>query len=410
MSYPSEPSSSHQPMTPPDLAPSLCPIVNKPVAPASATSAGKTSAKVAGVAASETTPLPLRRPQRAKLSRRDLANLTSQMAIMLQSGVDVASTLQSMARQSKKVEQARVLNAVHQDVLAGKSFSVALQPYQHVFGASYVATVAAGEASGKMADILAQLSSLLRSELRLRNSIRMLLAYPLVLMAVSSVVTLALVLFVLPRFAEIFAQFDTPLPALTQVLLSGSTELRERYWLWGPLGLLIIGGSVLFRLSATGQRLWDTFLLKAYLIRDVSQMLLMGRVCRLLGMMVESGVPLLDSLRIVQSSVRNSLYRKVLADLEHDVLNGRGLGDALLKSDVIPASASEMLVTAEQTGNLGSVTHLIGEHFEEEGETRLRDIVTLIEPLITIGMGLIVAVVVAAVMLPMFDMATFAEG
>ncbi len=399
MSYPSDSSANHQPWTAPDLTPTLCPVVNQPAAPV-----------LAEVSASESPALPLLQPQRVKLSRRDLANLTSQMAIMLQSGVDVASTLQSMARQSKKEEQTRVLHAVHDEVLAGKPFSAALQPFQHVFGPSYVATVAAGEASGKMADILGQLACLLRSELRLRNSIRMLLAYPLMLMLVSLIVTVALVLFVLPRFAEIFAQFDTPLPAVTQLLLQGSTELRERYWLWGPLFVLLLVGASLFRFSATGKRLWDTFLLKAYLIRDVSRMLLMGRVCRLLGLMVESGVPLLESLRIVQTSVRNTLYRQVLAELEHDVLNGRGLGDALLRSDVIPPSASEMLITAERTGNLGTVTHMIGEHFEEEGETRLRDIVTLIEPLITIAMGLVVAVVVAAVMLPMFDMATFAKG
>ncbi len=144
------------------------------------------------------------------------------------------------------------MRAIHDDVLAGQSFSAALAPFQQVFGPSYVATVAAGEASGKMAEILNQLASLLRAELRLRNNIRMLMAYPVLLMAVSLVVTLALVLFVLPRFAEIFAQFDTPLPVLTRMLLSVASELRARYWLWGPLILALTGGAAMFRFSALG--------------------------------------------------------------------------------------------------------------------------------------------------------------
>ena len=355
-------------------------------------------------------PHALHATSRFRLSKRELTNLTSQLAIMLQSGVDVSSALQTLARQSQNPNQTQILQAIHAKVLGGQAFSASLKPYTHVFGPSYVATVAAGEASGRMAIILTQLASLLRSELRLRTSLRTLIAYPILLLSVSSLVTAALVLFVLPKFAEIFAQFNTPLPLITQVLLSAATELRGRWWLWGPVLALMGTGFIVFVMSATGRRLWDTFLLRAFLLRDVTRMLLIGRACRLLGLMIDSGVPLLESLGIARSSIRNSLYQQVLMALEQSVLNGRGLGEALLKTDFIPPSAAEMLLTAERTGNLGGVTQLIGEHFEEEAENRLREIVTFIEPVITIAMGSIVAIVVMSVMLPMFDMATFAKG
>lgn len=346
----------------------------------------------------------------ARLSKKDLANLTSQLSIMLRSGVDVATALESLARQSKRSEQQAVLRAIHADVLGGQSFSAALGQYCHLFGVSYVATVAAGESSGKMADVLSHLAVLQRSELRLRSSIRTLMAYPLLLLSISGLVTVALVLFVLPKFAEVFAQFDTPLPLITQVLLSISTELRGRVWFWGPAIIGSVGAVVVFAMSEPGRRVWYHFLLHTYVIRHISQALLIGHVCRLLGLMIESGVPLLDGLRIVRSSIKNTLYRGLLASVEQSVLNGRGLGKTLIESAFVPPAAAEMLLTAEQTGELGNVTQMIGEHFEEEGQVKLRDLVAFVEPVITIGMGVVVAIVVLAVMLPMFDMATFAQG
>ncbi len=348
--------------------------------------------------------------KKAHISKRDLANITSQLAIMLQSGVDVATALESIARQATRSELRQVLRTIHADVLGGQSFSIALTRHANLFGSSYIATVAAGEASGKMADVLGHLAVLQRSDLRLRNTIRTLMAYPLLLVAISGLVTIALVLFVLPRFAEVFAQFDTPLPLITQVLLGVSTELRGRAWFWGPVLVTSLAALVFGAMSQRGQRLWHYFLLHAYVIRDVSQTLLIGRVCRLLGLMIESGVPLLDSLQIVSSSIKNPFYRGLLEGLEKSVLNGNGLGRSLVESTFVPHAAAEMLVTAEQAGNLAGVTHMIGEYFEEEGQIKLRDIVTFVEPVITIGMGVVVAIVVLAVMLPMFDMATFAQG
>ena len=235
------------------------------------------------------------------------------------------------------------------------------------------------------------------------------LAYPVLLASVSSLVIVALVLFVLPQFGDIFEQYETPLPFLTRVLLAVASEVRVRWWLYGPLAVLIVGGGLAFRLSPAGRRLWDWMLVNVWLIRDVSRALLVGRVCRLMGLMIESGLPLLDSLRLTGQAVKNSYYKDLFADLERDVINGRGLSVVLSKTEVMPPAACEMIATAERTGSLGEVTRLVGEHFEEEGEAKMRQVVAALEPMITVGMGLIVAVVVLAVMLPMFDLATFAQ-
>ena len=129
----------------------------------------------------------------------------------------------------------------------------------------------------------------------------------------------------------------------------------------------------------------------------------------MLGLLIESGVPLLESLVLVKNSLRNSLYHAMFSELEQNVLSGRGLGTTLVESEFIPPSAAEMVLTAERTGSLGSVTKLIGEYFEEEGEEKLRGLIVIVEPAITVLMGIIVAFVVLAVALPMFDLATFAQ-
>ena len=145
------------------------------------------------------------------------------------------------------------------------------------------------------------------------------------------------------------------------------------------------------------------------MIRDITRAFYIGRTFRLLGLMIESGVPLLEGLQLTRNAVRNSLYRELFDDLEESILNGRGLASSLIKAGFVPPVAAEMVLTAERTGTLGMVTELMGEHYEEEGETKLRELATMLEPLIIVVMGVIVATIVMAVMLPMFDIATLAR-
>ena len=345
-----------------------------------------------------------------KVKRADLVDLTSQMAIMTRAGVDMASALESLVRQCTSPVLQSVLEEVHESVLSGNSVSESMAKYPHVFDETFVASISAGEASGRLPDVLTQLADLLRNDMRLRNSVRTMLAYPVLLTAVSSAVLLALILFVLPKFAQIFSDFDAPLPAITQILITISSELRTRLWLWGPLIMSGMGGAYAFKRSRTGRVAWDGFLLNAPIVSKVTQAMLIGRVCRLLGIMIESGVPLLDSLRLARSSVTNSQYQELFSQLEDDVMNGRGLATALLESDFVPGSAGEMMVTAEKTGSLGMVTAMIGQHYEEEGEAKLKEVVALLEPLITVVMGVVVSVIVLAVMLPLFDLSSVAKG
>ena len=343
------------------------------------------------------------------LSKRDLLSVTTQLAIMTRSGVDLASAFLSLSQQCSNPTMRQILGQVHHDVTGGKSISDAMLAQAAVFGDAYVASVAAGEAAGKLPEVLGRLSQFQRTEIRMRATVRTLLAYPLLLSGVSSLVVTGLVTFVLPKFVDIFGQFEVALPVITQVIVAMSDVMRKHWLIWIPLMLCAVLGLIVSRHVEGGRRKWDYAMLNLPVLRDITRAFYIGRTFRLMGLMIESGVPLLEGLRLTRNSVRNVLYRKLFDDLEVSILNGRGLAVSLINAGFVPAVAAEMILTAERTGTLGMVTELMGEHYEEEGESKLRELATFLEPMIIVVMGVIVATIVLAVMLPMFDIATMAK-
>jgi type II secretory pathway component PulF len=349
------------------------------------------------------------RREKSALSKRDLLNITTQLAVMTKSGVDLTSAFESLATQSSNERVRVVLAKVHEDVTGGKCVSDAMRSQGNVFGDAYVASVAAGEAAGRLPDVLGRLAELQRSEIRNRATIRTLLAYPILLSTVSSFVVIALVTFVLPKFQDIFSQFDVPLPAITQVVVAVSVVLRSYSFIWGPLVIAAAIGFYASRRVESGRRWWDGAMLNTVVIRDITRAFYIGRTFRLLGLMIDSGVPLLEGLQLTRNAVRNLLYRDLFNQLEEAILNGRGLASSLINAGFVPPVAAEMVMTAERTGTLGMVTELMGAHYEEEGESKLRELATMLEPMIIVVMGVIVATIVIAVMLPMFDIANLAK-
>ncbi len=346
----------------------------------------------------------------AKIKRRELLNLTTQLAIMSRAGIDSASALDCLAEHCQNVRLKPVLEDVLAAVEGGQSLSDGLRRHPHAFNEAYTASVAAGEAAGRLPDVLGHLVQLQRSDVSRRATLRGLIAYPLLLSVVSSLVIAGLVCFVLPEFAQVFQDMDMPLPAITQILLGVSSFIQNWFLLWGPAMLVsAVGLRFAFR-SNRGREAFDRAVLNLAVSRDITRALLVGRTFRLLGMLIESGVPVLDGVRLVGRSVSNQVFRRVFEQMQDDLLNGRMLSHSLAEMDLLPPETTEMIVTAERTGTLGMVTLMMGEHCEEQGEGKLRDLATILEPTIVVVMGILVGLIVLAVMLPMFDMATLAGG
>lgn len=343
-----------------------------------------------------------------KVSRSEIMLLTSQLLIMCRAGVDLAESLRNVAVSCRNPTLKLVLNEIYQDVAGGQSFSVAMKRQSKMFGEAYVASMAAGEAGGNVPEVLERMEALLKNEIKLRTTVISAMAYPIVLIVVCLIVTSALFLFVLPRFERVFQDMGVTPPASTAMLISFSKELQERAWLWG--GLLIGGAIVFFKFLWTEQirRRIDTAALRLMLIGDVLQSLICGRLLVMLGTMLQSGVPLIQSLQLCRTATRSVSYRGLLNEMEEEVLNGRTIGRVFTNSLVVPAGAAQMVGTAEQSGKLGTVMQLVGDYYEAEGQRKIQELAKMLEPAIIIVMGVIVAFVVASIMLPLLDISSAA--
>ncbi|MCA9069304.1 MAG: type II secretion system F family protein [Planctomycetaceae bacterium] len=341
-----------------------------------------------------------------KVPKTELMMITSQLAIMTQSGVDFADALKNVKTQCSHPTLRRQLEDIYENVSAGQSVSTALGQHVGTFGPAYVAVVAAGEASGSLMEVLSRLAELLKNEIRLKSSIWSILAYPLVLLIVASLVVSALVLFVLPQFSDVFRDLGTTPPPMTQFLLATSLWVQD-HLIWLALfgGLGVVGAWRLCKTEAA-RLTRDKVMISAPIIKRATKALLTGRVFRLLGTMLETGMPLLEGLQLCRLSVNNTLFQRLFSQLEQDVINGLGIGNGLAASQMVPPSAAQMVQTAEKTGRLGTVMTSVGEFYEEDGERQLRQTIKLLEPLIIVLMGVVVAGVVLSVMLPLLDVST----
>lgn len=345
-----------------------------------------------------------RMSSRKHVPKRELLMLTSQLAIMSDTGVDLADGISQIAEQCAHPILRETLLEVYQNISEGMPIAEALRKHPHVFDAGYVATVAAGEASGRMAEVLDRLTSTLRNEIRTSSMLKTVMAYPVILTVLSVVVLGVLLFFVLPHFGEIFDEMQVPLPMMTTVLLKLSKSLQDDliFWGGGAAGLLV--AFVHLWRSATFRKRLDGAMLNTMVIQDVSRSLAVGRSFQLLGAMLQSGVPLLPALQLARGSVKNSVFRELFNSLEVEVLNGRGIGAALAATPIVPGGASRMILTAEKTGRLGLVMQKVGSFYEDDGERRLQELSKYLEPVIIIGMGCMVAMVVLSIMLPMISL------
>ena len=346
------------------------------------------------------------RQRRAGIRKSELLTLTSQLSIMSEAGVDLAESLQSVADRCRDVELKKTLFAVHEDISSGIAVSEALRRRSNVFGEAYVASIAAGEASGTLTEVLKRLTDLLQNELRLRASLRGVLAYPAVLLSVATLVMTVLVFFVLPQFAEVFKSLGEPPPLHTQLLLDGASFLRAHVWQIIGVGVAVLYGIWRFGLQDGVVRYWDGVALRSRLSGTAAQALLTGRSFRMLGLMLNSGIPLLEAIQLCRASVRNRVFAGLFDAMEQNVLNGGGIGEIVSVSTLIPSGAAQMVATAERAGRLGSVMVRVGEYYETDGERQLRSLVKLLEPAIIVVMGVVVACVVMAVMLPLLEIST----
>lgn len=347
-------------------------------------------------------------PRRGRIPTGSLLLVINQLAVMSQNGIDLAEAFETAATHARHPVLGDRLRRIHEAINGGSSLSAALAEHGQGMPATLPAMVAAAESTGEVPQALRRLSDMLRAELQLRSTIVGAMIYPVILIAVSGAVMAAMIFGVLPKFGEVFSTLGRPIPASTALMLEVGT--------WARANGLIVAGT----LAAAVFGLWhmrrhprlrrglDRALIYGPLIRSAYRPLATGRLFRLLGSMVHGGVPLLSAVQLTRQTTANSFFADLLQEVEDDILEGDLASRALAAADFLPPEAAQMVATAERTGRLAEVLTDCGDFYEEEGARVLRKLVLALEPVIILGMGVLVAGIVLSVMLPLLDISSAA--
>jgi general secretion pathway protein F len=338
------------------------------------------------------------------ISALDLSLTTRQMATLARAGLPVEEILGTVARQTEKARIRNVLTAVRTRVMEGHSLAAALSVFPRVFPDLYRTTVAAGEQSGHLDQVLERLADYTESRNALRQKISLALFYPLILTLVAIGVTVALLAFVVPEVVQVFAGLGQELPWLTRALIATSDALRN-YGLWvlGALVVLGIGLNRLLRREHWRHR-YHAFLLRLPLIGRLTRGIHTARFARTLSILAASGVPLLEGLRTGAEVIGNRPMRAAVTSAAQRVREGSGIGQALEQSGYFPPMTVHLIRSGESSGKLNEMLERAAETQERELETRISMVVALFEPLLIVTMGAVVLTIVLAILLPIFEL------
>lgn len=340
--------------------------------------------------------------------RNAVPTLVRRLALMLRAGMDLGSALEALERGAADDAIRALIADVRKRVNSGVSFAAALQARPDIFPAPLIASAVAAEASGQLGTALEQTARALEEERRLRKTVRGLLIYPCALLALSVLVVVALLVFVLPRFREIFESAGVPLPLTTRLLLAVSDFVVTHPWMVaGSLFAILVCTALGFQHPALRSAVRET-LTRLPLVGRVLTEIALGRIFHSLGSMLQNGVPLLEALNLTMRSTDTPRLADLLKDVIESVTSGAGIAGPLRKNPLCPPETAEIVATAERSGALAWALCFVGQIHQEEGESKLRTYVRLLEPCLIIFLGLVVALIVSSVMLPLFDLSRVA--
>jgi type IV pilus assembly protein PilC len=336
-------------------------------------------------------------------NKRNLLLIFRQLALLLETGIDVAEAIELVAASCRQPRLQHALHQLLEDIRNGNSLGLAAAAQEETLGHQIVASIQAGEVSGRLVEVLRQISTQLEEDLSIRATIAASLAYPVILSLASLVVGGILVWFVLPQFEESFISMAIAPPLFTRLLFSAASFIRNNLLL--VIIVAVVTGSLTALLSSHPEvkRTIYKLCFHSPLIGPTLRKLSVGQLFLNLGHLLANGISLLEAIQLVKRSTGDGAVGSLVEAWEHDVLEGRGLTHSLHEFDFLPEGSGAMLVMAERTGKLESVLTTAGSYYRQEGSAQLRQVLKLSEPLIIVLLGVFVGVVVASVLLPILD-------
>jgi type IV pilus assembly protein PilC len=357
-----------------------------------------------------------------KVKRQDLILFTTQLSIMLDSGVVLSDALDSVAEQAGHSVFKMIVMEVSEKLKSGENFSRVLADYPKVFNSMFISMVKASEASGKMAEMLNVLSGYLNFESETRKRIKGALTYPFIMALVAVAATGTLMFFVLPRFMKIYEARGACLPKITQILVGFSQIVSDFQMVTIILTTLIFASALLYYWSGTsrGRRTIDFIKIRTPVLGTMFTDMLVTRSMRIMATMVNTGVAILDSIQVIQSSCENWYFQQLWADVDKKIRDGYQLSESIQLSQggepglasvresksaqggLIAPGVIQMLRAGEKSGRLGDVCDKISLFYEKKLENSIRSAMALIEPLMITILGAVIGTIAIALLLPVF--------
>lgn len=327
-----------------------------------------------------------------------------QLAVMVSANVPIVRSLKILMRQMENPTFKTILSDILDEVEGGSKFSAALSKYPNVFNNFFVFMVRSGETTGKLDEVLEYLATQKEKDYDLMSKMRGALAYPTVLLGGVLVVGVGLTLFVLPALLEVFAEGNAELPLPTRVLI-GFVDFAQNYWylLFGGAILLLVG-FMAYKRTPRGKRMLDIVKIKLPVLGGIFKKLYLTRMSRSLSTLISAGVPISRALEITADVVDNFVYRDLLTQTVHEVEGGNSITTAFVKSKDVPLMVSQMMSIGEQSGRMDQILKKVADFFDKELENTVSNLVTLLEPVILLIMGGAVGFLVAAILLPIYNL------
>jgi type IV pilus assembly protein PilC len=341
---------------------------------------------------------------KGSIKTRDVVIFTRQFSTMINSGLPLVQALTILAEQTDNKALAEVTRKVVFDVESGNTVADALSKHPRAFTNLYVNMVAAGEAGGILDTILMRLATFLEKNDALVRKVKGAMIYPVVIMSVAGIAVVVLLIFVIPVFATMFASGGMALPLPTRIVIGASGFLKSYWWVIGAV--IIVGGYSFKKYYATsnGKLVIDRLMLRVPVLGDVLRKSAVSRFTRTLGTLISSGVSILEGLEITAKTAGNRVIQDAIMQSRSSIAGGDTIAQPLQKSKVFPPMVISMIAVGEQTGGLDEMLSKIADFYDEEVDAAVSNLLSLLEPIMIVFLGVVVGGMVVAMYLPIFDM------
>jgi type IV pilus assembly protein PilC len=340
-----------------------------------------------------------------RIKSKDLVVFTRQMATMISAGIPLLEVLEILAEQAEDPGFRLCLEHIVDSVRSGSDLSESMAKHPKIFKPIFINMIKAGEASGQLDDILDRLADYQEAAEKLKSEIKSAMTYPVVSLCMIVMILIGLMVFIIPKFKDIFTTLGQELPLPTVILLGISHFMEYNWYIWGPAGIGLAIAIVLFKKTEQGGWFFDRLSLKLPVFGLLFRKVAISRFARTFATLIKSGVPILAALDIVAATSGNRVIEKAIREASESVRQGETLGAPLTKSQVFPPMVTRMISIGEKAGSLEALLEKISEFYDAEVSAMVDALTSLIEPLMIGVMGFLVGGIVMAVFLPIFQMA-----